>query len=211
MFRATPLPGAGATWFEIDMLGFDQRFLSILSLITSGLALLGMVLLRPLMETRSIAYIVVLLTIAAGILSLPNIGLYYGIHEWTAKWTTGIVDARFIAIFDTAIESPLGQISMIPMLAWIARNAPANLKATFFAVMASFTNLALSASSLVTKYLNRIFVVTRDVRDKSTSEITMPADYSELGMLLITTVLIIVILPLSAILLVQHSRYKTEQ
>ena len=45
---------------------------------------------------------------------------------------------------------------MIPMLAWIANSAPANLKATYFAVMASFSNLALSASQLGTKYLNEI-------------------------------------------------------
>ena len=31
---------------------------------------------------------------------------------------------RFIALIDTALESPLGQIAMIPMLAWIARCAP---------------------------------------------------------------------------------------
>src|SRR5690606_25370671 len=124
------------------------------SLITSGLTLVGLVLLRPMMATRSIAYVVAVLTVAAGVLSLPNIGLYYGIQEWTAPLTGGVVDARFIAIMDTALESPLGQIAMIPMLAWIAKNAPANLKATFFAVMASFTNLALSASSLLTKYVN---------------------------------------------------------
>ena len=211
MFRAVPLPGAGATWFEIDLLGFDQQFLSILSLIASCLALFGMVLLRPLMATMSIAHIVVLLTIAAGILSLPSIGLYYGIHEWTAKWTNGIVDARFIAIINTAIESPLGQISMIPMLAWIAKNAPVNLKATFFAIMASFTNLALSASSLGTKYLNRIFTVTREIKDQATGEITTPADYSELGMLLIIVLLIILIFPLATVYLIQHSRYKTDQ
>ena len=76
--------------------------------------------------------------------------------------------ARFIAILDTAIESPLGQIAMVPMLAWIANHAPSHLKATFFAVMASFTNLALSMSSLVTKYLNEIFLVTREVRDRAT-------------------------------------------
>ena len=147
IFRAVPGPGPGAGWFEIDELGFDQRFLSVLSLIASCLTLFGMLVLRPMMAHRSIAFIVVVLTIAGGILSLPNIGLYYGIHEWTAARTDGVVDARFIAIIDTAIESPLGQISMIPMLAWIAKNAPPHLKATFFAVMASFTNLALSASN----------------------------------------------------------------
>ena len=152
VFRAVPLPGAGATWFMIDQLRFDQQFLSVLSLIASCLTLIGMVLLRPLMASRSIAYIVVLLTLASGVLALPNIGLYYGIQEWTARLTGGVVDAHFIAIVETTLESPLGQVAMIPLLTWIARNAPADLKATFFAVMASFTNMALTASSLLTKY-----------------------------------------------------------
>ena len=94
VFRAVPLPGPGAGWFEIDVLDFDQQFFSVLSLIASMLTLVGMVVLRPMMARRSIAYVVVLLTIAAGILSLPNIGLYYGVHEWTAARTGGVVDTR---------------------------------------------------------------------------------------------------------------------
>jgi hypothetical protein len=211
VFRSVPLPGPGATWFEIDVLEFDQRFISVLSLITSVLALAGMLILRPLMANRSIAYIVVLLTLAAGILSLPNIGLYYGLHDWTAHWTNGIVDARFIAILDTAVESPLGQISMIPLLAWIAKNAPPPLKATFFAVFASFTNLALSASSLATKYLNQILIVTREVRDHMTHAIKVAADYSELGWLLITVALVGVVLPLITVLIIQRSSLRTQQ
>ncbi len=210
-FRATPLPGPGATWFQIDVLGFDQEFLSVLSLIASGLALAGMLLLRPLMAKGSIAYLVALLTIVAGILSLPGIGLFYGVQDWTARWTGGVVDARFIAIIDTTLESPFAQVAMIPMLAWIARNAPSHLKATFFAVMASFTNLALSASSLLTRYLNEIFVVTREVRDRATGAIETAADYSELGLLLITVTLIAVLVPLVVIALVQHSPLRTEQ
>jgi hypothetical protein len=205
MFRATPRPGDGYTWFSIDLLAFDQQFLSVLSLITSVLTLVGMVILRPLMAHHSIVYIVVLLTLAGGVLSLPNIGLYYGVQDITAAMTGGIVDARFIAILDTAIESPLGQVAMIPMLAWIARNAPDNLKATFFAVMASFTNLALSASSLLTKYLNEIFIVTREVRDAATGQITTPADYSALGLLLITVTVITVGLPLLTVFVIQRS------
>lgn len=209
MFRAVPLPGPGLAWFEIDELGFDEQFLAILSLLTSVLTLLGLVILRPLMAKRSIAYIVVLLTIAAGVLSLPNIGLYYGVHEWTAARTGGVVDARFIAILDTAIESPLGQIAMVPMLAWIARNAPENLKATFFSVMASFTNLALSASSLATKYLNQIFVVTREVLDPATGAVEVTKNYSELGYLLITAALIGVVVPLVTVAIVQVSKLRT--
>ncbi len=204
-FRAVPLPGPGATWFEIDVLGFDQQFLSVLSLVASALALAGMVLLRPLMATKSIAYVVAILTIAAGVLSLPNIGLYYGLHEWTGPRTGGLVDARFIAVIDTAIESPLAQIAMIPMLAWIARNAPAHLKATFFAVVASFTNLALSASSLGTKYLNQMFIVTREVREPDTGAIKVSADYSELGLLLITAGIVTIVLPLVTIAIIQRS------
>jgi len=211
VFRAVPLPGPGQTWFEVDVLGFDQQFLSVLSLITSCLALLGMVILRPLIANRSIAYVVGLLTIASGVLALPNIGLYYGIQNWTSALTGGIIDARFIAILDTAIESPLGQIAMIPMLAWIAQNAPQNLKATFFAVMASFTNLALSASSLATRYLNEIFVVTREVRDRASNAVVILANYEQLGMLLIVVASLAVSLPLLTILLVQCSRWHTEQ
>jgi len=152
-----------------------------------------------------------MLTIASGILSLPNIGLYYGLHEWTARYSGGVVDARFIAILDTALESPLAQISMIPMLAWIAKNAPAHLKATFFAVMASFTNLALSASSLGTKYLNQLFVVEREVRDRASGAVTVPADYSQLGWLLVTVAALTVALPLIAIAAVQTSPLRTRQ
>jgi hypothetical protein len=211
VFRAVPLPGPGAGWFEIDILGFDQRFLSVLSLIASFLTLAGMVVLRPMMARHSIAFVVAALTIAAGILSLPNIGLYYGLHEWTAARSGGVVDARFIAVIDTAIESPLGQIAMIPMLAWIAKNAPPHLKATFFAVMASFTNLALSAASLGTRYLNEIYLVTREVRDRVTDVISTAANYSELGWLLILVALIGLIVPLLTILIIQRSPLRTHQ
>jgi hypothetical protein len=209
VFRAVPLPGPGQIWFEIDELGFDEQFLSVLSLITSCLTLVGIILLRPLMANRSIAYIIVVLTLASGLLALPNIGLYYGIQEWTSARTGGVVDARFIAVLDTAIESPLGQIAMIPMLAWIAKNAPAHLKATFFAVMASFTNLALSASSLATKYLNEVLVVAREVRDRQTDAVITPADYSNLGTLLIVVALIALIAPLIAVYVIQASRLRT--
>jgi len=211
VFRAVPSPGAGVTWWEIDVLGFDQQFLSVLTLITSCLALIGMVLLRPLVATRTIAAVVAVLTIAGGLLSLPNIGLFYGLHEWTAARTGGVVDARFIAILDTAIESPLAQIAMFPMLAWIAQNAPSHLKATFFAVMASFTNLALSASSLGTKYLNRLFDVTREVRDRGTGDVLLSADYGDLGWLLISVAVIGVTIPLVTIFFVQHTKLHTRQ
>jgi hypothetical protein len=199
VFRAIPGPGAGATWWMIDELGFDQAFLARLSLIASGLTLVGLLVFRRFMAERSIAYVVGALSIAGFALGLPIVGMYYGLHEWTAAHTGGIVDARFIALVDTALESPLGQISMVPMLAWIANSAPARLKATYFAVMASFTNLALSSAQLGTRYLNQVFTVTRQVADPASGAVSVPADYSELGMLLIVASALALALPFAAI------------
>ena len=209
VFRAMPNPGPGLSWFEIDELGFNEQFFSILSLLSSILTLLGIILLRPYISRNSIAKVIVVLSVAGSILFLPSIGMYYGFHNWTASITSGIVDAKFIAIINTALESPLGQVAMIPLLAWIAKNAPPNMKATFFAVFASFTNLALSASALLTQYLNEIFIVTREIKNKVTSEIESTADYSELGLLLITVTIITLILPIGAIFLIQRSRFQT--
>jgi hypothetical protein len=207
--RAVPGPGPGSTWWMIDDLKFDQQFLSVLSLIGGMLALIGMFAFRRFMAERSIMYVVGFLTVVGTVLSLPIVSMYYGLHEWTAKMTGGVVDARFIALIDTALESPLVQISMIPMLAWIANSAPPNLKATFFAVMASFTNLALSFSQLGTKYLNEFFVVTRELRDQATADLQTPADYSQLGDLLITQLVIGLALPFSAILFAKLTKFKS--
>ncbi|HTL61623.1 MAG TPA: hypothetical protein VL261_08260 [Nitrospira sp.] len=209
IFRSIPGTGPGTTWWMIDELKFDQQFLSVLSLIGSTLTLAGMFLFRRFMAERSIAYVVGFLTIVETILSLPIVSMYYGLHEWTARLTGGVVDARFIALIDTALESPLGQISMIPMLVWIANSAPAHLKATFFAVMASFTNLALSLSQLGTKYLNDIYVVTREVRDPATGALQTPADYSQLGDLLIGQLILGLALPFAAIVFAKVTRFKS--
>jgi len=207
VFRAIPGPGAGVSWWTIDILQFDQRFLSLLSIIGGSLTIFGMFIFRRFMAEKSIAYVVGFLTVVGAVLSLPQLSMFYGFHEWTAAHTNGVVDARFIAVIDTALESPLGQIAMIPMLAWIANSAPARLKATFFAVMASFTNLALSLSQLGTKYYNQIFSITREVKDK-TGKISVPQDYSELGLLLWTVILVGLVMPFVAIFIVKKTRLR---
>jgi hypothetical protein len=196
VYRSMPLTGDGSTWWMIDVLRFNEGFLAQLSLVTYTLTLVGMFALRRFMAEHSIATIVVVLSVAGAILSAPIIGMYYGLHEWTAALTGGVVDARFIALINTALESPLGQIAMIPMLAWIANSAPAHLKATYFAVMASFANLALAASQLGTVYLNELFVVKR-------------GDYSELGVLMIVATLIGLALPLVTVAGVRLLRLRT--
>ena len=209
IFRATPSPGPGVSWWTIDVLGFDQGFFSVLSLVASTLTLIGMFVFRRFMAERSIFDVVIFLTLAGTLLGLPTLGMSLGLHEWTAAHTGGVVDARFIALVDTALESPLGQISMIPMLAWIANSAPSHLKATYFAVMASFTNLALSASQLGTKYLNQIFTITREVKDRTTGTIQVSANYDDLTPLLLCTLVLALLLPLGAIAIARWRRWES--
>jgi hypothetical protein len=83
------------------------------------------------MTEKFIAYVIGFLTLVLTVLSLPTLAMYYGIHHWTAAHTNGVVGARFIAVVNESLELPLGQIAMVPMLAWIAHSAPDRLKATY--------------------------------------------------------------------------------
>ncbi len=189
VFRAMPAIGAGASWWQIDALKFDEAFFGTLRQISSILAIIGMFALRGWMSRRPIPYLVVFLSVYSTLMMLPFVGMYYGLHEWTAK-VFGF-GARTIAIIDTMADSPLGQVAMIPMLAWIAREAPTEQKATYFAVMAAFTNLALSMSSLGTNYLNEVFTIER-------------GQYGELGRLMITATVIGLVIPVVTVLIVNR-------
>jgi BT1 family len=195
VFRAVPSIGAGASWWQIDVLKFDEAFFGTLRQMSAVIAIIGMIALRGWMSRRPIPYLVVFLSIYSTLMMMPFIGMYYGLHEWTER-VFGF-GAKTIAIIDTMADSPLGQVSMIPMLAWIAREAPLHQKATYFAVMAAFTNLALSGSSLATGYLNEVFVVQRGA-------------YQELGKLMIAAVLIGLVLPVATVLIVnRRTRHKS--
>jgi hypothetical protein len=154
--------------------------------IASILAIVGMFALRGWMSRRPVPYLVVFLSVYNTIMILPFVGMYFGLHEWTQ--THFGFGARTISIIDTMADSPLGQVAMIPMLAWIAKEAPRDKKATYFAVMAAFTNLALSASNLSTNYLNKIFPIQR-------------GQYDELGILMMTVSAMSLILPIVTVLI----------
>jgi MFS family permease len=192
VFRAMPTAGAGAGWWQIDVLGFDEAFFGTLRQIAALLAIAGMFALRGWMARRPIPYLVVFLSMYGAVMMTPFIGMYYGLHEWTEA-TLGF-GARTIALVDTMADSPLGQVAMIPMLAWIAREAPKHQKATYFAVMAAFTNLALSASHLGTTYLNKIFTIER-------------GHYDELGVLMITVAVLTLVVPIFTVILFNPARF----
>jgi hypothetical protein len=75
--------------------------------------------------------------------------------------------------------------------------------------MASFTNLALSLSQLGTKYLNEIYIVTREIKDAATSVTQTPADYSQLGSLLIAQLILGLALPFAAIVFAKVTRFRS--
>ncbi len=208
LFRATPGLGDGATWWMIDQLRFDEHFLSVLEMAGSVLTLFGLFVFRRFMAQCSITWITGFLVLASTILTLPLLGMFYGLHEWTLQLTNGTVGPRTLMLVNTTLSTPLAQVAMIPMLAWIARSAPVNLKATYFAMMSSFTNLALSAAQLGTKYLNQAYTVTREVRTPE-GAIKVAADYSQLGELLIAAMLVGLALPFAAIWFTRASRFKS--
>jgi hypothetical protein len=184
IFRATPDVGIGYSYWAIDGLGFDQRFLGVLSQVASLLSLAGLLIFRKTIVQRPVSFTLFWLIIAGTILYLPNIGLFYGLHHWLG------ISARSLAFIDTTISAPLNQLSMVPMLVLIARSAPVGGEATMFAIMASLMNLALSASQLFTRYLNEAFAVSQH-------------DYSNLGRLMIT-VTAIGLVPLLALPLLRR-------
>ena len=184
LFRATPGTGQGYGYWAIDGLGFDQEFLGVLAQVSSILSLTGLLVFRRAITERPVSFTLFWVVVAGTILYLPNIGLFYGVHEWLG------MSARTFAVVDTTISAPLGQLTMVPMLVLIARTAPPGAEATMFAIMASLMNLALAASELFTRYLNTAFAVTQQ-------------DYSNLGRLMITVTLV-GLLPLAALPLLRR-------
>lgn len=185
-FRATPSVGDAYFWWTLDVLKFDAAFYGVLRQTGAILSIAAMWMFSKQLTEYSAATVLLWIAIAGTILSLPSVGLVYGLHEWTeANFGFG---ARSIAFIDTVAASPFAQLSMIPLLTLIAYHAPAGHRATWFALMASLMNLALVAGQLQTKLLNQIFVVDR-------------GHYDALGPLLIVVLGIGFILPIGAIAL----------
>jgi MFS family permease len=192
VFRAMPSFGPGAQWWQIDILGFDPAFFGTLNQWSAAISIIGIWLFSHAVNHRPIPVVLVWLTLIGPMLALPTIGMYYGLHEWTQS-VFGF-GARAIAIIDASIASPFIQLAAIPMLTLTAVHAPPGRRATWFALMASLMNIALQGGGLVTKYLNRMFVVER-------------GEYDDLGHLMIASTVISFVVPLATIAFVS-SRIK---
>jgi len=183
-FRATPSAGDGYFWWTLDVLKFDAAFYGIVRQIAAIVSIVALWLFSKQLTEYSVATVLFWLAIAGTMFSLPSIGLYYGLAQWTeAMFGFG---AHAIALFNVATSTPFAELSMIPLLTLIAFYATPGHRATWFALMASLMNTALIAGQLQTKYLNEIFVIGR-------------GDYANLGMLLIAAAVIGLVVPIVAI------------
>ena len=192
VYRAMPSVGAGLSWWEIDVLGFDESFFAKLSAIGGGIALAGMWFSAKFIIKRDIAEVLIFLTIIGTLLSMPIVAMYYDIHTMLG------FDARTVALVDTAMASPFDYIAQVLMLTLVAIYAPEGKKGTWFALMASLMNIALTAGGLFTKYLNQIFVVSREV---ITDGVVITAqNYTELGSLLWVVIIIGFVVPIVTII-----------
>ena len=192
LYRCAPQIGAGFVWWAIDVLKFDQNFFGTLAQIATIVPLVMLWLFAEFIAKRPIRSVLIFLIIFGAIITLPELLLFYG-------GSFVQTHAKFVAIFDTAIESPLVQVSMVPMLALIAFYAPPKARGTWFAVGASFMNLGLMGANLLTKHLNNVFKVKRAVADGAGGMI--PADYSQLGYLIIAKIVVSFVVPAAAILI----------
>ncbi len=192
VYRAMPSVGPALTWWEIDILKFDKAFFGTLGQIGASLALIGMWVSSKYIINQSIGKVLIWMTVINAILSLPMLGMYYDIHTLLG------LDARTVALVDTAIISPFDYIAGVLMLTLVAVYAPEGKKGTWFALMASLMNIALNAGGLLSKYINNIFVMTREI--KKDGVILTPANYDELGVVLWVVIIIGFVIPIVTIL-----------
>ena len=144
-FRATPSVGDGYFWWTLDVLKFDEAFYGSLRQTAAIIAIAAMWTFSKQLTEYSVTRVLFWLAVAGAVLSLPNIGLFFGIHHWTEKFGFG---ARAIAVIDAAAASPFATAQHDPSAYLIAFYAPEGRRATWFALMASLMNLALVAGQL---------------------------------------------------------------
>jgi hypothetical protein len=181
-------------WWQIDALGFDAKFLGVLSQVGQVFGFVGVWMLANYLTQNPISKTIFILTIVRAILFLPYLALAFGLHHWTMK-NFGF-GARSIMIFDAAVANYFDDVVAPVVLGLMAYYAPKRKLTTWFAMSASFLNLASLASVLNGRFLNHFFPVAR-------------GDYSNIPSLFVAKFFISLLLPLITIFLLQRF-YKRE-
>ena len=122
-----------------------RRSTASLQQLGAVIAIVGAWLFSDVITRKPVPQVLLWLTMLGTVLALPTLILVFQLNEVTERLFG--IGARGIALFDAAAASPLDQLSMIPLLTLIAIYAPASHRATWFALMASLMNLALTAGA----------------------------------------------------------------
>lgn len=185
LFRVSPSAGDGVDWWLMNKFGLNEAFFGKLRIVSTVSTLIILSLTARFLNGASIIKALIIFTIMDLILSLPIIFIYYG-------YTFGF-EPSHILLVDTAMAAPLANLAMIPLNVLLGIYTPDNKRATYMAITASFVNLALMSGDLISKELNRIFIVTQ-------------TDHSQLGKLLISCQSISVILSIMGILIFFYTK-----
>ena len=190
LFRLSPSVGQGFGWWLMDELKFSPMFFGILSQVGAVMSLIVIWFMAETIARKSAGTVLLGLIFAGALMTLPEILAYYEVTE-----ALGISN-KLLFVFDTGIGSPLAHISMIPLLTLIAVSAPVYSRGLWFALASSLLNLALMGSNIMTKYLNMIFTISREIKSPE-GETLVTADYSQLGVLLWTVIVLGLVVPLA--------------
>ena len=191
VFRSLPGAGVGYRWWQTDVLQFDETFFGLLQIFGCLLGFFGLSALIPWISKYSVAPLLGILTVFQTVLSLPPIGMFFGLHHWTESHFG--FGARMITFVDLTISSPFGQISMVPMQALFALlSIRFGSKATLCALTACIMYVSMSTSTISTNWLAELLPVWQATG-------STPADYSNMGPILIFTTALSFAVPLLTI------------
>lgn len=184
-FRLYPSTGPAGSWWGIDVLKFDATFLGNLTLTARIASLVMLGLVGRFITKGKVRLTLGIITGITLFLSLPELAIFHGIIP--------VEYAKSVVLGSVILDAPLGGISMVVLGIVIANYAPRTGRATYMSVLASFMNLALMGGDLVSKWLNKIYVVEQ-------------GEYSQYGNLLLACIIIGLVLSLVGVSLIREKK-----
>ena len=100
-FLASPVVGPSYMWWSIDTLEFDQVFIGLLGQVGGLVAIIVLWIASDFIAKSPIKKILLLLIICQALFQLPNIMLYYGVHDYLG------ISAKAFALLDSSLDTPL--------------------------------------------------------------------------------------------------------
>ena len=182
LFRVIPSPVEPVEWYMMNKLKLDDEFFSQVRIISTIISTLLLISLSGYIRKSGVKQVLILCTVLDLFSNIPMLGLHYGFIP---------LNPEYVLYFDSAFSSTIGSLSMIPLHVLLCSYTPEKNKSTYIAITASFSNAALMAGDLITKHLNKIYVVS-------------PDDFTVFGPLLISCLVISVILSTIGIILLYN-------